>query len=176
MPEEEKECPASSVLPPSTASELARFSLTKSIVTAIGRSTHGSSSPAKALSQGPAGAAGHAEEANDDAEEENPYEYITHLESNCDGGKLAATLSCREVKLYARDTMCYEQDVVRQGHSGPVTQLAFAPRDSCGLFSASQDGTVKGWDTRMSGTSVMCFGQSGEEIWSMAVNIYCTVL
>lgn len=175
VPEEEKKSSASSLPRPSTASKLPRFSLTKSVVTAIGRSSHRcSSSPtttANARSLALADTAARTEVSDDD-DEENPYEYVTHLESNCDGSKLAAALSCREIKLYARDTMRYEKDVMRQGHNGPVTQLAFAPGDPFALFSASEDGTVKGWDTRTSGTSVMSFGQSGEEVWSMAVSVY----
>lgn len=102
-----------------------------------------------------------------DVDEEPRYEYVTHLERNCDGQQLAAALSSREVKLYARETM----DLTGQlaGHRGPLTQLAFTRSRANTLYSCSEDGDCKGWDTRTM-KSVVKFGQSGEEIWSMAVS------
>lgn len=94
-------------------------------------------------------------------------EYVTHLERSCDSAQLAAALSSREIKLYSSDTMLQAGKL--SGHTGPLTQLAFSPSDVQSIFSASEDGTVRSWDTR----SLSCtatFGQSGEEVWSMAVS------
>lgn len=176
FPEEEKGFRSNSSTLPSAGSQLPKFSLTKSVITAVERSRAAAApattvtDPAPFWQTVPGAQPGETYSDNDNDEEENGYEYVTHIERNCDGSKLAAALSCREVKLYARDTLCYQQDAMRQGHDGPITQLAFAPGDPFALFSASEDGTVKGWDTRTSGKSAMCFGQSGEEIWSMAVS------
>lgn len=68
-------------------------------------------------------------------------EYVTHLETNSDNRHLAAALSSLEIKLYSTDTMAVIGQL--QGHTGPLTQLAFAPSDSTSLFSASEDGTVR---------------------------------
>lgn len=102
-----------------------------------------------------------------DIDEEPRYEYVTHLERNCDGQQLAAAISSREVKLYARETMHLAGQLA--GHTGPLTQLAFAPSDANALYSCSEDGDCKGWDTRTMKSTVK-FGQSGEEMWSMAVS------
>lgn len=93
-------------------------------------------------------------------------EYITHLERSCDGGVVAAALSSLEIKLYSSQTMLSLGQL--SGHTDPLTQLAFSPADCHALFSASEDGTVRGWDVR-SLSSTATFGQSGEEVWSMAV-------
>lgn len=102
-----------------------------------------------------------------DGQDEPQLEYITHLERSCDGGQVAIALSSLKVNLYSSDTMLTNGQL--SGHTGPLTQLAFAPSDSHALFSASEDGTVRGWDVR-SLSSTATFGQSGEEVWSMAVS------
>lgn len=160
----------------SPASQLPRFELTNSIVTAVGRSLNPSTDAAGPIGKGTRMGAStsmtdQADTEDSDSEQGNQYEYVTHVERNCDGTKLAAALSSREIKLYARDTMCYEGDLTsRDGHAGPVTQLAFSPKERFAMFSASEDGSVKAWDTRTAGKSVATFGQSNEEIWSMAVS------
>lgn len=68
-------------------------------------------------------------------------EYVTQLETNCDNKQLAAALSSLEINLYSTETL--ELTGQLKGHSGPLTQLAFAPTDSSCLFSASEDGTVR---------------------------------
>lgn len=68
-------------------------------------------------------------------------EYVTHLEVNCDKQLMAAALSSLEIKLYSADTMAAVGQL--QGHTGPLTQLAFAPSDPSSLFSSSEDGTVR---------------------------------
>ncbi|CAN0364906.1 unnamed protein product, partial [Laminaria digitata] len=93
--------------------------------------------------------------------------YITHLERSCDGAQVATALSSLQINLYSSDAMLANGQL--SGHTGPLTQLAFAPSDSHALFSASEDGTVRGWDVR-SLSSTATFGQSGEEVWSMAVS------
>lgn len=95
--------------------------------------------------QKPTAAAAAADEDGDqdisDSDEGPRLEYVTHLEINCDNRRMAAALSSLEIKLYSADSMA----VVGQlhGHTGPITQLAFAPSDASCLFSASEDGTVR---------------------------------
>ncbi|CAN0577988.1 unnamed protein product, partial [Ectocarpus sp. 12 AP-2014] len=60
---------------------------------------------------------------------------------SCDNKQLAAALSSLEVNLYSVDTMALAGKV--KGHTGPLTQLAFAPSDPSCFFSASEDGTVR---------------------------------
>lgn len=68
-------------------------------------------------------------------------EYVIQLERSCDESLLAAALSSREIKIYARDSMELSGNLT--GHKGALTQLAFSPKDCHGLFSASEDGTVR---------------------------------
>lgn len=68
-------------------------------------------------------------------------EYVTHLEMSCDNQQLAAALSSLEINLYSVETMALAGKV--KGHTGPLTQLAFAPSDPSSFFSASEDGTVR---------------------------------
>ena len=102
-----------------------------------------------------------------DGQDEPQLEYITHLERSCDGGQVATALSSLKINLYSSDTMLANGQL--SGHTDALTQLAFAPSDNHALFSASEDGTVRGWDVR-SLSSTATFGQSGEEVWSMAVS------
>lgn len=136
--------------------DLPRFELVKSVVVAP---------PRQPNHEVPSDEAGVT--SDDDHDNESQLEYVTNLERSCDNGQVAAALSSRDIKLYSRDTMLLTGQL--SGHTGPLTQLAFAPSDSHGLFSASEDGTVRSWDTRSLATS-MTFGQSGEEVWSMAVS------
>lgn len=126
---------------------LSRYDLRKAVLTAPPRPAHAG--------------------IDDDDGDGPQLEYVTHMDGTSDGSLIAAALSSREVKLYSRDTMRLTGQLT--GHKGPLTQLASAPLDGRGLFSASEDGTVKGWDTRSLGCTAD-FGQSGEEIWSMAVS------
>lgn len=142
----------------SAATSLPRFELVQTIVTAIGRS-----------STGPAPFGGAMANDEDDDDQGMQYEYVTHLERNCDESKLVAALSSREIKLYTRDASTLRIEGTLEGHGGSVTELAFAPSDPCALLSSSQDGTVRGWDTRTL-KQTMKFGQSHEEVWSMAVS------
>lgn len=68
-------------------------------------------------------------------------EYVIQLEQSCDEALLAAALSSRDIKIYARDSMELSGNLT--GHKGALTQLAFSPKDCHGLFSASEDGTVR---------------------------------
>ncbi|CAM9964319.1 unnamed protein product, partial [Choristocarpus tenellus] len=101
-----------------------------------------------------------------DNDGEMTYEYVTHVKSSCDGSKLAAAISTREVKLYARDTLHFEQAIA--GHEGPVTQLSFSALHPHIMHSCAEDGFVRCWDTRTM-EQALRFGVPREEIWSMAV-------
>eukprot|EP00752_Nemacystus_decipiens_P008247 g7374.t1 len=108
-----------------------------------------------------------AADDGDSGSDEGPrLEYVTQLEMNCDHKRLAAALSSLDINLYAADTMALAGQL--KGHTAPLTQLAFDPSDASCLFSASEDGTVRGWDTRSRGTTVT-LGESGEEVYSMAL-------
>lgn len=139
---------------------LPRFDLAETVVTAIGRLSSVVEPSNSTM----------ADDDNHDDSHGMQYEYVTHVERNCDGSKLAAALSSREVKVYGRGDCTIRIEGTMTGHTGAITQIAFAPGDPRALLSSSQDGTVKGWDTRTLKES-MNFGQSGEEIWSVAVSI-----
>ncbi|CAB1107628.1 unnamed protein product [Ectocarpus sp. CCAP 1310/34] len=95
-------------------------------------------------------------------------EYITQLEMSCDNKQLAAALSSLEINLYSVETMALAGKV--KGHTGPLTQLAFAPSDPSCFFSASEDGTVRGWDTRSLATTItLGDSEEEEEVYSMAL-------
>lgn len=141
----------------SPALSLPRFKLVETVVTAIGRNPSSSASYGSAMAGG------------EEDEQGMQYEYVTHLERNSDGSTVAAALSSREIKLYTRSDSTLPFKGNLDGHSGAITQLAFAHSDPWALFSSSQDGTVKGWDTRTMKEAI-CFGQSREEVWSMAVS------
>ncbi|CAM9142616.1 unnamed protein product [Ectocarpus sp. 4 AP-2014] len=109
------------------------------------------------------------EDISESDDDDGPrLEYVTQLEISCDNKQLAAALSSLEVNLYSVETMALAGKV--KGHTGPLTQLAFAPSDPSCFFSASEDGTVRGWDTRSLAT-IITLGESEEEeeIYSMAL-------
>ncbi|CAM9407447.1 unnamed protein product [Hapterophycus canaliculatus] len=136
------------------ATHLQRAELVKTVVAAL------------PVTPDPEDIAADGEDAGSGSDGGPRFEYVTQLETNCDNKMLAAALSSLEINLYSTETM----DLTGQlkGHSGPLTQLAFAPSDSSSLFTASEDGTVRGWDTRSRGTTVT-LGKKGEEIFSMAL-------
>lgn len=144
-------------------SPLPRFDLVKSVVAAPPRPPTRTATDDNDIAVDGDGTAA----SSDDGEDEPQLEYITHLERSCDGAQVATALSSLQINLYSSDAMLANGQL--SGHTGPLTQLAFAPSDSHALFSASEDGTVRGWDVR-SLSSTGTFGQSGEEVWSMAVS------
>lgn len=104
---------------------LQRFELAKSVVAALPRAPTNQED----------------DNINSDGDEEPGFEYVTHMDRSCSDGQLAAALTSREIKLYARDTMLQGGELA--GHTGALTQLAYAPSDDNALFSASEDGTVR---------------------------------
>ena len=76
--------------------------------------------------------------------------YVFDLTASGDSQVVAAALSSHAIKLYntqGSGGLTYVGDLT--GHAGVVSEISFAGEDNPhGLYSSSEDGTVKGWDSR----------------------------
>lgn len=75
--------------------------------------------------------------------------YVFKAVINASSGALAASTSTNIVKLYsmAGPELTHVGDL--QGHTGTISEVAFAIEDSPHLVhTSSVDGTVRGWDMR----------------------------
>jgi len=105
--------------------------------------------------------------------EQNPS-YIMSLA--CDASEVHAAVAGSEfdLKIYERESLRLVTTLAAPAHSGRINEIAYAPAGSVAagtLFSASSDGSVRGWDTSAppgAGPSVQLRGR--DEVWSISAS------
>lgn len=87
--------------------------------------------------------------------------YICHMCGSSAAGKIAVASSNFSSSLYDLETLkCL---AAFEGHTKPVTNLRFHPTDLNQIISSSTDGTIRFWDTRKAGKSIMTFKDNTAE-------------
>ncbi|XP_034246533.1 WD repeat-containing protein 89 [Thrips palmi] len=81
--------------------------------------------------------------------------YICHMCGSSSSGRIATASSNFSSSLYDLESL--QSLAVFEEHTSPITNLRFHPNDPNQLISSSTDGTIRFWDTRKSGKSVLTF-------------------
>lgn len=95
--------------------------------------------------------------------------YVFKVVRSADASVFAASVSNNRIKLYGMQASNLTHIGDLTGHGGTITDVAFPLVDAPhALFSASRDGTVRGWDTR-AGRQAEAFSAGNQELFSFAV-------
>ncbi|KAF9820521.1 hypothetical protein SFRURICE_009940 [Spodoptera frugiperda] len=78
--------------------------------------------------------------------------------------KLAVSLSDNSIEVYQLNNTSLNKICKLSGHEKTLTEVVCDPKEEHLVYSAAQDGLVKLWDTRVSGTCVQEYKDEEEEL------------